>query len=270
MAEIEMPPEYAGSYDDPKDTSGRVIEALRTQASNRINTWATLVQSAVSQFEEKAGVHIDQLEYEDEATYAFAPVVVSVVKALVEHLPLAKKTEEGATLVMSAVEIIESMQDAYDQNLESDLTGAKRKLKASVAALALAARQKTDAALSNMQNQVPQAAKDAMSGVDSVSTDPDYVSALCDWMGCPAPTPENTGYPVRQSLENPFFGIYVGVRAQLLRAQGVAGLDDDDLDPIKWEHDGIVRQQEIYDGHDDLEKPKAWDESYAEIPPLKA
>ena len=100
-----------------------------------------------------------------------------------------------------------------------------------------------------------------MTWVDSASTDPEYVSAMCDWMGFPLPTEQNTVNPVRQSLENPFFGLYQSVRAQLLRIQGVPGLDDDDLSPTRWQHEAVERQRELYR----LEGPAAWQWAYDEI-----
>jgi hypothetical protein len=262
MAEIEMPPQYAGDYADPKDTEGHVLAALRTLASERVTMWSAFVLDAISEFETSGNLHIEQLEYEHDATYDFNPVLTSFAKVVLDTLPL---TKEGAAVILP---VLEGMQSSYDQKLKDGLTAAKQKLHASVAALVQAAREQMTVVAPKMQEQVPHAAENAMTWVDSASTDTDYVSALCDWMGCPLPTRENTVNPVRQSLENPFFGVYVGVRAQLLRAEGVAGLSDDDLDPIRWEHDGIVRQKALYDGYDDSEKAKAWTVSYDEIPQL--
>jgi hypothetical protein len=41
MADIEMPPQYAGEYSDPKDSEGHVDEAVRTMAADRVNQWTT-------------------------------------------------------------------------------------------------------------------------------------------------------------------------------------------------------------------------------------
>jgi hypothetical protein len=260
MAEIDMPPQYAGGdYPDPKDAEGKVVAALATLAHDRVTMWATFVLDAISEFETAANDHIDQLQYDHDATYDFNPVLASFAKVVVDTVPF---TKEGAAVLEP---IMEGMQSSYEHNLADALTGAKQKLHGSVAALVQAARLQMTQAAPKMQEQVPKSAEDAMTWVDSASTNPDYVSALCDWMGCPLPTRENTVNPVRQSLENPFFGVYVGVVAQLKSAEGVPGLTDDDLDPIRWEHDGIVRQKELYDSYDDSEKAKAWTTSYDEI-----
>jgi len=54
---------------------------------------------------------------------------------------------------------------------------------------------------------------------------------------------------VRQQLENDFFGVYEGVRAQLENAKG-----GDHVSQIGWEHDAHVEEQKLYkeDGE------KAW------------
>jgi hypothetical protein len=47
MAEIDMPPQYAGFYSDPSDTEGKVRAAVQTLAADNVNLWATFVLDAV-------------------------------------------------------------------------------------------------------------------------------------------------------------------------------------------------------------------------------
>lgn len=252
MPEIDMPPQYAGDYPDPKDTEGKVLAAAKTVAANRVNLWATFVLDAVSEFESAANLHIERLEYNHDATYSFDPVLSSFATVVIDFFPPAKATYSIVSTVMGGI------QSSYAEKLQGGMTEAKLRLHESVSALVQAARERTTLVASNIQEQLPQIVEDGMTWVDSASTDDGYVSALCDWMGFPLPTRENTVNPVRQSLENPFFGVYQAVRAQLLRTQGVPGLDDDDLNPVTWEHDAIEWQRKAYleDG------TKAWEKAY--------
>ncbi len=252
MPETDMPPQYAGTYADPKDTEGKVLAAARALAANNVNLWATLVLDAVSEFETAANNHIEQLQYNTDATYDFNPVLSSFAKVAVDFFPPTKAASSIVSTVMGGI------QSAYDDKLKSGLTEGKLKLHASVVALVQAARERATAAASAIQEKLPEAVEDGMTWVDSASTDPDYVAALCAWMGFPLATRENTVNPIRQALENPFFGVYQAVRAQLLRTQGVAGLDDDQLNPISWEHEAIVTQQKAYDD----DGPSAWEKVY--------
>jgi hypothetical protein len=185
-------------------------------------------------------------------TYNFNPVLASFVTGLIDYFPPAKV---GKSLVETALGGFEA---SYAEELKSGLTGAKLRLRASVVALNKVARARAMDANSSIQAKKEEIVDDGMTWVDSASTDPVYVNALCDWMGFPAPTRENTYDPVRQSLENPFFGVYQAVRAQLLRTQGVPGLSDDELSPPLWEHQAVETQRELYKEQGEA----AWDKSY--------
>lgn len=254
MPDIDMPPQYAGSYDDPHDTEGHVARAIEREAGDRLNLWTTLMLEAVDEFETAAQLHIDELEYEHDASYDFSPVMTSFVSVALSSFPPTATVTSIVSTVMGGVE------ESYDEKLATGLSGAKLKLHASVAAFAQASRKTTTEVAPAVLKELPNIVDDAMTWVDSASTDPEYVGAMCDWMGFVLPTRENTVNPVRQSMENPFFGIYQGVRAQLLRTQGVAGLDDNDLSPGIWEHDAVERERELYrtDG------PDAWRTAYEE------
>lgn len=254
MPEIEMPPQYAGVYSDPQDTEGHVRQAIQSEAAHRLQLWTTFVLTAVSKFESAANLHIDELEYDHDAEYSFNPVLGSFVSVVLSAFPPTAMATSVISNVMGGI------QSSYDQNLKSGLSGAKLRLHASVVALVQATRESTTRAASTIHAGLSQAVEDAMTWVDSASTDPDYVSAFCDWMGFPLPTEENTVNPVRQSLENPFFGVYQAVRAQLLRTEGVPGLDDDQLNPVTWEHEAVEHQRELYRE----EGPHAWEKAYAE------
>ena len=255
MPEIEMPPQYAGTYSDPQDTEGHVRRAIEAKAADRVNLWTSFVLSAISDFESAAHLHIEKLEYEHDATYGFHPVVGSFVSVLMSSFPPTAMATSVISTVMGGI------QSSYEQSLEGGLSGAKVRLHKSVFALAKVARQRTRLAASKIHEGLAEAVEEAMTWVDSASTDPDYVSAFCDWMGFPVPTEKNTVNPVRQALENPFFGVYQAVRAQLLRIQGVPGLDDDHLSPVRWQREAVEHQRQLYleDG------PEAWDKAYEEF-----
>jgi hypothetical protein len=255
MPEIEMPPQYAGSYSDPQDTEGHVRRAIQTEAAHRLQLWTTFVLTAVSEFETAANLHIDELEYNHDATYNFNPILGSFVSVVMSAFPPTAMATSVISKVMGGI------HSSYEQNLESGLAGAKLRLHGSVVALVQAARERTTLAASTIHAGLPEAVEDAMTWVDSASTDPDYVSAFCDWMGFPLPTRENTVNPTRQALENPFFGVYQAVRAQLFRTEGVPGWDDDQMNPASWEHEAVERQSELYrqEGSD------AWEKAYSEI-----
>jgi hypothetical protein len=261
MPEIDMPPQYAGHYSDPQDTEGKVRAAAQILAADNVNLWATFVLDTVSDFESDAVLHIDQLEYDRDATYRFNPVLSSFAETLIDFFPLSKPAKMAKDVVKS---VMNGLQDSYTQQLEGGLRTAKLRLRASVRALAKAARERTTKAASGIRQRLPEAVEDGMTWVDSASTDPDYVSELVDWMGFPLPTRENTVYPVRQALENPFFGVYQAVRAQLLRTQGVPGVRDDQLSPTIWEHEALESQRKAYDTwvKSRFDGPPPWEEAY--------
>jgi hypothetical protein len=241
MSEIDMPPQYAGEV-NPNDTEATIAAAVGSKVENRVDGWKSFVQDAVIDFGGHANLKIEQLEYEYDATYDFNPVVASYASALVDYFP---ETRMAKSIVSTALSPIE---DLYAKELDSSLTGAKLRLTASVVALKSVALQSSEEAVSNIKDQLSAIVDDAMTWVDSASTDPDYVSALCDWMGFPNPTRANTYNLVRQSLENPFFGVYQAVRTQLRRTQGVPGFTDDDdyLNPTVQERAAIESQRQLY------------------------
>lgn len=257
MSEIEMPPQYAGQYDDPQDTEGHVAAAARTLAAGRVNDWLTFVLLAISEFETNANNRIEHLEYEDDAQYSFDPVISGFASAVKGFFPKVL----GAVSPVS--DVMDGIEASYEAKLASALAGAKLRLHDSVTALVQAAREKASLAESAIQSAMPATIENGMTWVDSVSTDPDYVSALCEWIGFLQPTRENTVDPVRQSLENPFFGVYQGVRAQLFRTEGVPGLDDDDLSPVRWEHEAVVSQAQLYSQQGEA----AWNKIYEGVLP---
>jgi len=255
MPEIDMPPQYAGVYSDPRDTEGHVRQAIQSEAAQRLQLWATFVLTAVSKFESAANLHIDELEYNHDATFSFNPVLGPFVTTVLSAFPPTAMATSVISNVMGGI------QSSYEENLKSGLLGGKLRLHASVVALVQATQGSTTRAASTIHAGLPQTVEDAMTWVDSASTDPNYVSAFCDWMGFPLPTEENTVNPVRQSLENPFFGVYQAVRAQLFRTQGVPGWDDDQMNPVTWEHEAVEHQRELYR----QEGPDAWEKAYSEI-----
>ena len=260
MPEIQMPPFYPGRYDDPKDTEGHVAEATRTLAGRRVGEWLTFVLDAVSEFETNANNQIEHLD-DGDADYSFDPVVAAFASAV------AKSAFPEIEAVASVVtETMDALQSAYEKNLASALTAAKARLHSSVTALVQAARERATSAESVIQQKIPDIVEDGMTWVESSSTDPDYVSALCDYVGFPEPTRENTVRPVRQSLENPFFGVYQSVRAQLQRTKGVSGLTDDDMNPAGWERDAVKTQQQLYNEQNEA----AWEKAYEGVLPDKS
>ncbi len=270
MPEIEMPPQYAGEYSDPKDTEGHVAQAVRTLAGDRVNQWTTFVLDAITEFESNANGQIEKLDYAEDATYSFDPVLKSFAEVVIDFFPEIKKVETAYSAVM---EVMDGIQSSYERELQKGLTGAKLRLHESVRALVQAARTRATLATSTIVEHLPEAVEDGMTWVDSASTDPEYVTALCDWMGFPIPTRQNTIWPVRQSLENPFFGVYQAVRAQLLRTQGVPGYSDDDLNPDLWEHEAVESQRELFDKsdpQDPKEKEAVWETAYEGIVPFRS
>jgi len=252
MSEIEMPPQYAGQYSDPQDTEGHVADAARTLAALRTSQWLTFVLDAVSEFESNANNRIEHLEYDDEAQFSFDPVLSGFASAIEGFFPKVQGAISPVSTIMGGI------QASYEAKLASALAGAKLRLHDSVGALVQAARERATLAEAAIQDAVPATIEDGMTWVDSASTDPDYVASLCEWIGFPQPTRENTVDPVRQSLENPFFGVYQGVRAQLFRTEGVPGLDDDDLSPVRWEHEAVVSQAQLYSQQGEA----AWNKIY--------
>lgn len=256
MPDIEMPPQYAGGdYPDPQDTERHVFRAIQGECADRLQNWGTMVLTAIDQFETNANYHIAKLEYESTVDVPFGPVLRSFASVVVDQFP------PTATIKGIVSTVMDGLESDYESQLEAGLKGAKLQLLGAVRAFVIAARQRTTQTIEDVHPRIAELVDEAMTWVDSASTDPTYVSTFCDWMGFPLPTAENTGNPVRQALENPFFGSYQNVRAQLLRIQGVPGLDDDDLSPTRWQREAVEHQQQAYrrDG------PAAWDQVYNEV-----
>jgi hypothetical protein len=156
--------------------------------------------------------------------------------------------------------VMSPFQSSYQKTLTSGLTGAKVRLRDSVVALVGAARKNGTVASPEIQTTIPAAVDDAMTWVDSTSRDAGYVSALCDWMGFPQPTLENTVVPVRHPRKLPSSASTRPFAPSCSGPQGVAGLDDDDLDPVAWQREAIQSQAEFFrqDGSD------AWKKAYDE------
>ena len=267
MAETEMPPQWTGEpeYADPKDTEGHVAAAAVDMARGRVTQWTTFVTTAISAFESNANNHIEHLDYDKgEVIFEFDPILIAFAKAVKDFCPGFKEVKEAVDQISN---VMDGIQSSYDEKLTNGLAGAKLRLHDSVNALVQAARDKVTEVAPIMRDHMPEAVDNAMTWVDSASTADEYVSALCDWMGFPEPTKVNTIFPVRQALENPFFGVYQAVRCQLLRTQGVAGLSDDDLNPTVWEHDAVETQRELYQEAGDNEKEAVWEKAYEGILP---
>src|SRR2546423_8466556 len=132
MGEIDMPPQYAGEYSDPKDTEGKVAEAVRTMAADRVNQWTTFVLDAITEFESNANGHIEKLDYDKDATYSFDPVLKSFATVVIDFFPEIKEVETAYSAVS---EVMDGIQSSYEQKLQSGLAGAKLRLHESVRAL---------------------------------------------------------------------------------------------------------------------------------------
>lgn len=261
MPEIQMPPAYAGGdYYDPKDTDGRVAEAVRNLARQRALAWMQLVLDAITEFERNAGKQIDHLEYDnDDADYSLNPVIAAFTEAVIKGV-----FSEADAVVTVVSETMDALREEYEKKAPTALAAAKQRLHDSVTALAQAASERATLAGPAIQEKVPEIVEDGMTWIESVSTDPDYVSSLCDYVGFPNPTRENTLRPVRQSLENPFFGVYQSVRAQLLKANGQG--TDDWLNPARWEREAVLTQQQLYAEQGE----PAWEKIYAGVLPDKS
>ncbi len=259
MPDLEMPPQFAGHYHDPHDTEGHVATAISLEGKHRLALWLPMALNAIDEFESSALYRTDQLEYEHDVAIDVHPVIASFAEDVFKHfLPTS-------TVLSIAEGMLDAMNSAYDENLEVGLSGAKQRLKASILSLVQAARQQVTSAASELSERMGENVDDAMTWVDSASTDPGYVAAMCDWMGLVIPTRIATVNPIRQSLENPFFGVYQSVRAQLLRTQGVPGLDADDLNPTGWQREAVESQRSLYreyESDNGGDGSGAWDAAY--------
>jgi hypothetical protein len=260
MAEIEMPPQDArGDYKDPYDTQGHVQEALVIKGHQRVTDWVTQVTLAVTEFQHSAEGHIDQLEYDHEAHVEFAGVLSAFASAVSSVIPghgaaveLAKAVGEGVADLL-----LDGLQSSFNEHMDGTMTGAKMRLKGSVHALVLAVTEHASHAYDGIDERLRKAIDEGMTYVDSSSMDDAYLASMLDWLGFTQPTRANTLDPVRQALENEFFGVYQAVRNQLAQAQGI---DTYGQGPNQWEHDAIQHERELYKE----EGERAWDDAYRE------
>jgi hypothetical protein len=149
MPEIEMPPQYAGSYPDPQDTEGHVRRAVEREAGDRLGLWTTLMLEAVDEFETAANLHIDELEYEHDTSYSFSPVLTSFASVAVNSFPPTAAVTSVVSTVMGGIE------SDYEEKLRTGLSGAKLRLRASVAAFVQASRKKTTEIAPAVLKQLP-------------------------------------------------------------------------------------------------------------------
>ncbi len=229
MVELDFPPQAVDGdvdLDDPGSLS-HLIDKVYDKVQDRLQDWALKVMNAVSQFKDEAELRIDNdplFNDNGAADVGFLEVLLAFTDAVVSHTP-------GASQVWSAVhqgyDLLGALRQYFgDEHLGA--AGARQRLRTAVTQLHLAANQTLDELTTRYQRQpdqtvwdspIGQAVWDALTWVDSGSTDPDYVAALCDWM-MPAPTTENTTNPIREALENAFDEEYSAVSRQLLHEQG--------------------------------------------------
>jgi hypothetical protein len=263
MAEIEMPPQYTGEpeYPDPKDTQGHVAAAARTLAAERVNMWMPLVLDAITEFESNANRHIKRFD-QDVATFTLDPVLASFAKVVIGSF-------QGFVAIKAAILALSEVMDSIQSSYEAKLHGGLAQLDDAVGALVQASRKQATLAAPTFQKHLPEAVENGMTWVDGASTDPEYVSALCDWMGFPQPTRENTFVPVRQALENPFFGVYQLVRAQVEKANPQNPIADT-INPLEWQREAEETQNKLFLQylHEEPPHPEdAWDKIYQGVLP---
>jgi hypothetical protein len=104
-------------------------------------------------------------------------------------------------------------------------SGAKKRLKRAVTDLNLAAGERIIASVMGSDERVrarlhPENDDSPLTGIEWGSTDPDYVSELCDWLGVLEPTRENTTGPIRLALDAEFDAVLDEVVKQLAREEG--------------------------------------------------
>lgn len=229
MVELDFPPQAVdGGVDlDDRESALHLIDKVYDDVQDRLQDWALKVMNAVSQFKDKAELRIDNdalFDNNGDADVVFLGVMMDFADAVVSHMP-------GAGPVWSAVhqgyDLLGTLRQ-YFGDKPLGVAGARQRLRTAVTQLHLAANQTLDELTTRYQRQpgqtvwdspLGQAVWDALTWVDSASTDPDYVAALCDWV-MPAPTTENTTNPIRDALENSFNDVYSAVSHQLLREQG--------------------------------------------------
>jgi hypothetical protein len=257
VTEIQMPPQDMSEHavQDEWDEAA-VRSAIFQQAGLRLNTWLTFILNAADEFETNANQHIAELEYEADAYVEFGPVVKGLTTALAVAFPGGGT---GLKVITASIELlVKDFDSSQKSRLDGTLKGAKLKLANNVTALVQELRARATRAFPTLDDDLVESIDTALTWVDSASTNPGFIAAMCDYMGILEPSRENTIAPIRQELENEFFGVYQSVRAELLREVGVPGLDDDDLSPTIWGH-------EARESHDNLYRErgeKAWDDAY--------
>lgn len=258
MAEIEMPPEsMRADNPDPYDTSGNVQAHLRQMAHTRVTDYVTLVEAAVTEFALNVNPHIEALHAGRSAVDA-AGLVESFVSVVLVAIPGGEEAKAGVEIgkeLFKAVagEIAKGVQASYNEGIQHDLEEGKDRLRNAVSALGIAASKHATLAFNQIDQVIDTAVDQAMTWVDSSSNDATYLEAMLDYLGFAQPTRAHVLDPIRQSMENAFFGLYEWVTADL---QGEYA--------NKWQHEAAQTEQAMYvhDGE------KAWTEAYDPNTPI--
>lgn len=252
MAEIEMPPEsMRPDNSDPYDTSGNVQANLRQMAHNRVTDYVTLVEAAVTEFTLNVNPHIEALQAGRSAVDA-AGLVESFLSVVLVAMPGGEGAKAGVEIgkeLFKAIAggIANGVQGSYNEGIQHDLEEGKDRLRNAVAALGLAASKHATLAYNHVDQVIDDAVEQAMTWVDASSNDNSYLEAMLDYLGFAQPTREDVLDPIRQSMENAFFGLYEWVTADL---QGQYANN--------WQHEAAQAEQAMY-AHDG---EKAWSEAY--------
>ncbi len=253
--EIEMPPDGGfnpGSY--PVATDAEVRNALLQKLGDRLHEHQTATLGALTAFTAGAQIHINELD-SGEAAYDFGPVFGALETAFKMVFPETVPAIEAIEVTKTLLEAQVSMVQAYNGQADLTMGDAKQKLTNSLEHLVKSYAESSQHAWMASKQKVPDLAEEVLSDLDdkTMTLEPGFIDAVCDYAGIPAST--STYDIVRQQLENDFFGVYEGVRAQLENAKG-----GDHVSQIGWEHDAHVEEQRLYkeDGE------KAWDEAYDE------
>jgi hypothetical protein len=256
--EIEMPPDGGfnpGSY--PVATDADVRNALLLELGKRLGEHQVATLSALTAFREAAQSHIDSLD-SGEATYDFGPVVGALETATKIAFPEVAPAIEAIGVTKTLLEFDVAMVQAYDGHADMTMGDAKQKLSNSLHQLVGGYADQSQHAWDASKAKLPDLVEEVLSDLDdkTMTVEPSFIKAVCDYAGIPDSA--GTYQIVRQQLENDFFSVYEGVRAQLENAKG-----GDHVSQIGWEHDARVEEQRLYkeDGE------KAWKEAYDESAP---
>lgn len=255
MSTIEMPPDDVSGkahHGDRDLITHDIIETCQRRAGERI----TYMLAAVSQFQDRSVAHIDDhlKGYTEDVPYLFGPVVDGFISGVATVLfpegEFGKIAFEAASKMLA-----EGLKEAVEGQGQGD--SAKDRLHAHVAALAAEVRQREVHALDTAKQHVPEAVKAGLAQIPEVSSNPDWIEQTCVWLGFPEPD-HTIADPVRQWLEYEFVGLLARVQAEVEQKHGVPGLDDDDLNPDRYESEARRYERELYR----KEGEQAWDDAY--------